>query len=161
MATFAGAGLKMAELQELTVSCIFESDDWITIGSPDAPDGRRAQMQPFAHVLMQQWLKIRAEADTVGTLVFPATREGRTMHKATVLRATAEQVRLAGISATRDERASPQTLRNSYAATLFQANMPIELIAEALGFRQIISAQRLLGAWETWNERADSRTSAA
>jgi len=157
VATFAGAGLKMAELQTLTVSCIFEIADWITVNGSGADISHRAHMQPFADKLLKQWLKVRAAAGTAGQLVFPATREGRTMHKATVLRATSEQIRLAGISAARSERASPQTLRNSYAAALFQADIAMEQVAEAMGFRQIISAQRLKGAWDSWNERANSR----
>jgi len=79
------------------------------------------------------------------------------MHKATVLRATSEQIRLAGISEARSERASPQTLRNSYAAALFDSGIAMEQVAEAMGFRQIISAQRLRGAWDSWKERASSR----
>lgn len=156
VATFAGAGLKMSELQSLTVSCISEFDNWITVKSPGSSISHRAQLQPFAHALMKQWLEIHAAANTAGPLLFPATRAGRSMHKATVLRATTEQIGLAGISQERGERASPQTLRNTYAATLFQAGMATELVAETMGFKQIISVQRLKGAWDTWVARANA-----
>jgi site-specific recombinase XerD len=157
VATFAGAGLKMAELQTLTLSGLSETHDWITLIGSGIDASHRAQMQPFTDELMKQWLQVRADAGTAGSLVFPATRAGRMMHKATVLRATAEQLRLAGISAARDERASPQTLRNSYAAALFQSGIEVDRVAAAMGFKQIISAQRMKGAWDTWTERATSR----
>jgi site-specific recombinase XerD len=157
VAIFAGAGLKMAELQTLRLNCLSENHNWISLIAPGIDASHRAYMQPFAQQLMKQWLQLRAEAETAGNLVFPATRAGRAMHKATVLRATAEQIRLAGISAARDERASPQTLRNSYAAALFQSGVEVDRVAAAMGFKQIISAQRMKGAWEIWTERANSR----
>jgi site-specific recombinase XerD len=150
---FAGAGLKMAELQGLTVSCIFMADGWILIESPNSRFSHRTQMQPFARHLLVQWLSAREAAATAGHLVFPATRAGRPMHKATVLRATSDQVSRTGISAQRTERASPQTLRNSFAATLFESGHATELVAEWMGLGQVLSAERLRGAWETWQHR--------
>ena len=150
---FAGAGLKMAELQALTVSCIFLSEGWILIESLDSRFSHRTKMQPFARHLIERWLNLRQRSGTVGALVFPATRAGRPMHKATVLRATADQIKQTGIAAQRVDRASPQTMRNSFAAALFETGQSTELVAEWMGFGQLLSAQRLRGAWEVWKER--------
>jgi site-specific recombinase XerD len=153
VALFAGAGLKMAELQSLTVSCIFMSEGWILIESLDSRFAHRTKMQPFARHLTEQWLILRQRSGTAGALVFPATRAGRPMHKATVLRATADQIEQTGIAAQRVERASPQTLRNSFAAALFESGQGTELVAEWMGFGQVLTAQRLRAAWEVWKER--------
>jgi site-specific recombinase XerD len=153
VAVFAGAGLKMAELQNLTVSCIFTDEGWILIKSPASRFAHRTQMQPFVKALMTSWLESRRALGTVGSLVFPATRAGRTMHKATVLRATTDQIRRAGITQRHKTRVSPQTLRNAYAAMLFESGQATELVAEWMGFDQLLSAQRLKGAWDAWQER--------
>lgn len=157
VAAFAGAGLKMAELQGLTVSCKFEGDDWLTFSDGAAQEPRRARLQPFALPILRAWLTIRADGETAGTLVFPATRAGRPMHKATVLRATHDLLGEAGVHDASGGRISPQTLRNSYAARWFESDMDIETVAQTLGFKQVVSAQRLKAAWEAWNQRA-SRT---
>jgi site-specific recombinase XerD len=153
VAVFAGAGLKMAELQNLTVSCIFVDEGWILIKNPASRFAHRTQMQPFAKALMASWLESRSALGTAGALVFPATRAGRTMHKATVLRATTDQIRRAGIAQQHEARVSPQTLRNAYAAMLFESGQATELVAEWMGFDQLLSAQRLKGAWDAWQER--------
>jgi len=158
VATFAGAGLKMSELQGLTLNAVNLDQALLTVFSTGTVVSHRAQLQTFAQTLLKHWLDVREQAQTAGNLVFPATREGRTMHKATVLRATTEQIKLAGISQDRDERASPQTLRNTYAANLFETDASIESIAETMGFKQIISAQRLKGAWETWAARCHTKS---
>jgi len=154
VAAFAGAGLKMSELQELTVSCTFEESDWLSFGGRTPQTERRARVQPYALPILREWLAVRTEAGTAGPLMFPATRAGRPMHKATVLRATNDVLASAKIGGGHGERISPQTLRNSYAAIWFESNMEIETVAQTLGFRQVISAQRLKGAWEAWNTRA-------
>ncbi len=154
VAAFAGAGLKMAELQVLTVSCKFEDGDWLTFSEGVPPSERRARLQPFALPILREWLSVRAQAETAGQLVFPATRAGRSMHKATVLRATNDLLCAADVRETHGERISPQTLRNSYAAFWFESEMDIETVTQTLGFKQIVSAQRLKGAWEAWNQRA-------
>jgi site-specific recombinase XerC len=152
VAMFAGAGLKMRELQGLTVSCEIEGD-WLVVDARPRSE-RRAKLQPFAADILRQWLSLRAAAETEGPLVFPATRAGRTMHKATVLRATVDLLAPVALPAAQAGRISPQTLRNSYAAEWFEAELEIDTIALALGFKQPVSAQRLRGAWETWQERA-------
>jgi site-specific recombinase XerD len=153
VALFAGAGLKMRELQDLTVSCKIE-DDWLILDARPRTE-RRAKLQPFAADLLRDWLALRAEAETAGSLVFPATRAGRAMHKATVLRATTDLIELAALPLASDSsRISPQTLRNSYAAAWFEAGLDIDTIALALGFKQLVSAQRLHGAWDIWQARA-------
>lgn len=61
-------------------------------------------------------------------------------------------------AARRAERISPQTLRNAYAATLFDSDASDELIAERLGFAQLLSAKRLRAAWHDW-QRARAHAS--
>ena len=75
------------------------------------------------------------------------------MHKATMLRAVDALVEAAGISRSREARASPHTLRNSFAADLFESGVEPEVVGQWLGFAQAVSANRLHRAWKTWNEQ--------
>ena len=99
------------------------------------------------------WLEARKLAGLPGQLVFPGSPSGRPMHKATVLRAIDALMEAAGVAQTRAERASPQTLRNTYAADLFERGFDIDRVGQWLGFLQPISAGRLHRAWKTWAER--------
>jgi site-specific recombinase XerD len=78
------------------------------------------------------------------------------MHKATVLRAIDALMEAAGVAQTRSERASPQTLRNTFAADLFERGVDTDQVGQWLGFLQPISAGRLHRAWKTWAEREAS-----
>jgi integrase len=75
------------------------------------------------------------------------------MHKATMLRAVDALVDAAGIGESREARASPHTLRNSFAADLFESGVEVEVVGQWLGFAQAVSANRLHRAWKTWSER--------
>jgi site-specific recombinase XerD len=72
------------------------------------------------------------------------------MHKATMLRAIDAVVDASGIAASRVARASPQTLRNTYAAELFDEGVDPERVGQWLGFQQMISVHRLHRAWQDW-----------
>jgi hypothetical protein len=78
------------------------------------------------------------------------------MHKATMLRAVDALVDAAGIAASRQSRASPQTLRNTFAADLFESGVEAEQVGQWLGFVQGVSANRLYRAWQTWIDQQDS-----
>jgi integrase len=82
------------------------------------------------------------------------------MHKATMLRAVDALVEAAGISRSREARASPHTLRNSFAADLFESGVEPEVVGQWLGFAQAVSANRLHRAWKMWNdqEKFDAET---
>jgi len=96
------------------------------------------------------WLEVRAAVGLAGVLAFPASSSGRPMHKATALRAIDALIGTAGIAASREARASPQTLRNTFAADLFDSGVDPELVGQWLGFAQPVSAHRLHRAWKTW-----------
>jgi site-specific recombinase XerD len=72
------------------------------------------------------------------------------MHKATMLRAVDAVIEAAGIADSRAARASPQTLRNTFAADLFESGTAPERVGQWLGFQQQISAHRLYRAWQNW-----------
>jgi site-specific recombinase XerD len=75
------------------------------------------------------------------------------MHKATMLRAVDALVDAAGIGQSREARASPHTLRNSFAADLFESGVEPDVVGQWLGFAQAVSANRLHRAWKTWHEQ--------
>jgi site-specific recombinase XerC len=72
------------------------------------------------------------------------------MHKATMLRAIDAVIEAAGIANSRTARASPQTLRNTFAAELFESGTAPERVGQWLGFQPQISAHRLHRAWLNW-----------
>ena len=72
------------------------------------------------------------------------------MHKATMLRAIDAVIEAAGVSRSRSARASPQTLRNTFSADLFDSGTAPERVGQWLGFQQMISAHRLYRAWQIW-----------
>lgn len=59
-----------------------------------------------------------------------------------------------GVKAIRDpeHRASPQTLRNTFAAELFERGETPALVAEWMGFAQPVSAERLYESWKLWRQ---------
>jgi integrase len=155
IAVFLGGGLKTGEAGALAVSCVRVGSPWITIESANPMLTRRTRLAPFAGAVLDAWLGERRHAELAGNLVFPASPSGRPMHKATMLRAVDALVDAAGISASRVSRASPQTLRNSFAADLFESGVEAELVGQWLGFLQPVSANRLYRAWQTWVDQQD------
>ncbi|MGH8783334.1 tyrosine-type recombinase/integrase [Paraburkholderia sp.] len=155
-ALFLGGGLKTGEAATLAVSCVNPGSPWVTIESPDPQLTRRTRLSPFAVPILDAWLAERRLSEAVGTLVFPASVAGRPMHKATMLRAVDAQVEASGIADARAARASPHTLRNSFAADLFESGVAPELVGQWLGFIQPVSANRLHRAWKKWAEKQES-----
>jgi site-specific recombinase XerD len=157
LAAFLGAGLKTGEAQALPERCLARADGWLQIESVDPRLTHRTRPLPFARGAFDAWLRERAAAPTAGNLAFPSGPDGRPMHKATVLRAIDAQVEAAGIAHLRSQRASPQTMRNSFAAHVFEGGESAELVAEWLGFEQLESALRLQTQWRTW-QRSEANT---
>jgi site-specific recombinase XerD len=156
IAAFLGGGLKTGEAAALTVSCVNVGSPWVTIESANPMLTRRTRLAPFATAVLDAWLAERRHTELAGNLVFPAAPSGRPMHKATMLRAVDALIDGAGIAASRLSRASPQTLRNTFAADLFESGVEAELVGQWLGFVQAVSANRLYRAWQTWVDQQDS-----
>jgi site-specific recombinase XerD len=150
VAVFLGGGLKTGEAIALTMRNISTDTAWLTVDGDNPLLSRRTRLAPFAVAVLGAWLEVRAAAGLAGLLVFPASSSGKPMHKATALRAIDALIDAAGIAASREARASPQTLRNTFAADLFASGVEVELVGEWLGFAQPVSAHRLHRAWKTW-----------
>jgi site-specific recombinase XerD len=155
IAVFLGGGLKTGEAGTLTISCVRAGSPWVTIESANPMLTRRTRLAPFATAILDTWLAERRLTELAGDLVFPASPSGRPMHKATMLRAVDALVDAAGIAASRQSRASPQTLRNTFAADLFESGVEAEQVGQWLGFVQAVSANRLHRAWQTWIDQQD------
>lgn len=156
IAVFLGGGLKTGEAGALSVSCVNVGSPWVTIESANPMLMRRTRLAPFATAILDAWLAERRLSELAGNLVFPASPSGRPMHKATMLRSVDALIDAAGIAASRASRASPQTLRNTFAADLFESGVEAELVGQWLGFVQAVSANRLYRAWQTWADQQDS-----
>src|SRR5579863_673652 len=156
IAVFLGGGLKTGQARDLTISCVETGKPWVTIESANPAFTRRTRLSPFAAAVLDVWLAERRSSALAGNLLFPASPSGRPMHKATMLRAVDALIDEAGISQTRTARASPQTLRNTFAADLFESGASVELVGAWLGFVQMVSVNRLHRAWKSWHEEAES-----
>lgn len=153
IAVFLGGGLKTGEAAALTVSCVSAGSPWVTIESANPMLTRRTRLAPFATAILDTWLAERRHTELAGNLVFPAAPSGRPMHKATMLRAVDALIDGAGVAESRKSRASPQTLRNTFAADLFESGVEAELVGQWLGFVQAVSANRLHRAWLMWTDQ--------
>lgn len=142
--------MKTAEAAQLTVDCYAPGAPYITVDATNPLLIRQARLAPFAVELLDAWISERRAAGLAGELLFPAAPSGRPMHKATMLRAIDAVVAASGIAASRVARASPQTLRNTYAAELFDEGVDPERVGQWLGFQQMISVHRLHRAWQDW-----------
>ncbi|MDR5857091.1 tyrosine-type recombinase/integrase [Caballeronia sp. LZ062] len=150
VAAFLGAGVKTGEAAQLTVDCYAPGAPYMTVDASNPLLIRQARLAPFAVELLDGWIGERKSAGLAGDLLFPAAPSGRSMHKATMLRAIDAVVAASGIAASRVARASPQTLRNTYAAELFDEGADPERVGQYLGFQQMISVHRLHRAWQEW-----------
>jgi integrase len=153
VAVFLGGGLKTGDAIALSMSCVAPHSPWITIEAANPVFTRTTRLAPFALEVLDAWLEERRLAGLPGTLVFPGSSAGRPMHKATILRAVDALLESAGLADSRAERASPQTLRNTFAAELFEQGVSPDQVGQWLGFLQPISAGRLHRAWQMWTER--------
>ena len=179
-AVLLGAGLKLSEAEHLQVDALNLGQKQLTAVAEDPRYTRHVPLDARLAGILAYWLRTRDETAIQGTLVFPAGRSGHAMHKATALRAIDTLVASAKLREYADaepehqstmlpppgapvpqrkgERISPQTLRNAYAATLFETEVSDELLAERLGFAQPLSAKRLRASWQDW-QRARAHAS--
>lgn len=156
VAIFLGGGLKTGDAIALKLDCVAIGSEWVTIEADNPVFTRVTRLAPFAVDVLGAWLEARRLANLPGQLVFPGSPSGRPMHKATVLRAIDSLMEEAGVAQTRAERASPQTLRNTFAAELFERGVETDQVGQWLGFLQPISAGRLHRSWQAWAERETS-----
>jgi site-specific recombinase XerD len=150
VAAFLGGGLKTSEAAALPVSCFQWGQPWLSIETTEPALSRETRLAPFAIALFDHWVSERKTAGLLGELMFPSAPSGRPMHKATMLRAVDEVIDASGIGHARTARASPQTLRNTFAAELFETGTTPERVGQWLGFQQPVSAHRLRRAWQSW-----------
>ncbi|MDD1790293.1 tyrosine-type recombinase/integrase [Burkholderia gladioli] len=155
VAAFLGGGLKTGEARILTISCVKPGEPAVRLPSTHPAFERETHLASFAIALFDAWLAERRRCDIPGDLVFPSSLTGRPMHKATMLRAVDAIVEAANIANSRTERASPQTLRNTFAAELFENGVAPERVGHWLGFMQPVSANRLHRAWRTWRDNLE------
>jgi integrase len=147
---FLGGGVKTGEAAALSVRNFDWNQPWLTVEATNSALTRQTRLTPFAVALLNEWISERKTAGLPGDLLFPSTASGRVMHKATMLRSIDAVTLAAGIADSRTARASPQTLRNTFAADLFESGTTPERVGQWLGFQQEISAHRLYRAWECW-----------
>lgn len=156
-----GAGLKVSEILSLTVNCInLQDGPWITLRDKRSQFSHRTRPFTYAAQVLSTWLHLRERMGTEGGLLFPSdiktfVKNGKPVtgiHPATVVRITQAVILASGVKALRGEghRASPQILRNSFGAELFEQSESSALVAEWMGFAQTVSADRLLASWQMW-----------
>ncbi|CAJ0789670.1 Tyrosine recombinase XerC [Ralstonia condita] len=154
-----GAGLKVAQVQSLLLRQVHDALGGITIEPARGPS-YQAPLLEAARPALAAWLSVRRHAEVPGERVFVADASGRVMHAASVYRRV--EAWLAALPALmhRSERLSPQTLRNGYAAALFDAGAAPAEVGIALGLRDQTSAWRLRAAYADWQAAAHPDASA-
>jgi integrase len=168
VATVLGAGLKVQNVCGLTLNCINLTEGRIDLSRPR--HAHRARILPFANEPLRLWLQIRADNPLEKTatmnvpLVFPADRDGPgfgrhaktpALHASSVYRRVLRFLGEAGITG---ERASAQTLRNTYAGLLIEGGANDEQLVDYLGLSVSITARRLRAAYLNWKVRQDGES---
>ncbi len=149
-AVLLGAGLKVSSIKRLTLKCIDMDERRIELSGPHYT--HRARMLPFVVPPLSAWLAIQAErhggTTPEGHPIFEADRSlgfGRyakalVMHPSSIHRRTQRFLGEAGING---ERASAQTLRNTYACLLIEAGATDDELVDFMGLKASVSARRL------------------
>ena len=148
-----GAGLKVAQVQSLLLRQVGETLEMITV-EPTRGPAYQAPLLEAARPALAAWLAVRRHAEVQGERVFVADASGRVMHAASVYRRVEAWLAALPALTHRSERLSPQTLRNGYAAALFDAGAAPADVGYALGLRDQTSAWRLRAAYADWQAAA-------
>lgn len=151
MSTLLGAGLKVGNIESLTLNCI-DLAEW-RIELSQAHYTHRARILPFARPAIATWLQVRRQllpdpAEAAATPVFFADRTKgfgrqatqRTLHASSIFRRVQRFLAAMGIEG---ERNSPQTLRNTYAALLIDGGASDDELVDFLGLQASVTARRL------------------
>jgi integrase len=154
VAIMLGAGLKVGEARALQVDSVAGDASELHLVRADNGRAYDVPVFGFARVPILAWLALRKGSGALGELVFPAMPNGRPMHAASLYRRVEILLDEAGVLAGRSERASPQTLRNTYGAMHFEAGAGPAAVAQYLGMRDLESGWRLRAGYEAWVARS-------
>lgn len=140
-----GGGLKGAEVRRMSVSNIL-TGGWLEVWGVSGRH-HRTRLATFAQALLANWVKARREVGTPGKLLFPSTMAGAKMVRMTLYRIVHRQLAAAGIAL--EAREAPQTLRNTFAAMMFDAGESDAMVTEYMGLQEISSATRMRVNYQT------------
>jgi integrase len=154
VAILLGAGLKVGEARNLRTDSLAEDASAVHVVRPDNGRAYDVPVFAFARQVLLDWLAIRKASGALGNLAFPTMPDGKPMHAASLYRRVERLLDEAGVLAGRTERASPQTLRNTYGAMHFDAGAGPASVAQYLGMRDLESGWRLRAAYESWIARS-------
>lgn len=156
-----GAGLKVSHVEHLTLNCMDMVEERIELSQKGYT--HRSRILAFAVEPIQAWLSIQARmhggALAPAQKIFEADRSsgfGRnsksvTLSASSIHRRTQRFLETAGVTG---DRASAQTLRNTYAGLLIEGGATDEQLVDYLGLKASISAQRLRASFV--KSRADT-----
>lgn len=169
-AVFLGGGLKLREALALRVQDVAEraaGEYWLTLPATGSSLPHESVLRDWAARWFGEWLEVRAAGvprSRLSPTIFTKAPGGGGLTPSSVNRALTAvldarhwfgrfgavpaHVRRLPAEAVDPDRIDPQALRNSFAGTLFEAGEPLELVAERLGYADLLSAQRLHLAWQ-------------
>lgn len=154
-----GAGLKVNHIERLTLNCMDMTEERIDLSRPGY--AHRARILSFAVAPVKAWLSIQQQMHGGGHLeptqkIFEADRKsgfGRTSNSVTLSASSIHRrtQRLLGLAGITGDRASAQTLRNTYAGLLIEGGASDENLVDYLGLQASVTAQRLRTAYTKSN----------
>lgn len=139
METLYGCGLRVSELINLRLDCLFLSDGYLTVTGK----GRKQRLVPLGEVTadaLTDWLDERAGGKIMSgeeNYVFLAPRTGRRITRIRVFNIVRTLASRAGI----EREVSPHTLRHSFASHLLEGGANLRAIQEMLGHEDLSTTQ--------------------
>ena len=149
-----GAGLKVSHIGRVTLNCMDMVEERIDLSRPG--HAHRARILSFAVPAVKAWLSVQERMHgrklEPAQKIFEADRSsgfGRnsktvTLSASSIHRRAQRLLAMAGITG---ERASAQTLRNTYAGLLIDGGATDEHLVDCLGLQASVTAQRLRAAY--------------
>lgn len=126
-----GWGLRLHELQNLTVEALDVRLDYVTIPSKGHQGTRSSRKTlPYGQELkqvVQRWLRVRATHAILGESALFIDRYGRPLSGHSIRASIAELSHSAGV------RANPNRLRDTFATTMLNKDVPIEQVMKMMG----------------------------
>lgn len=155
VAMVVGAGLKLSEVDSLSVNCT--SDGFLHVPPKGVRLKRRCPVLPIASAGLSRWKEWITALPSLSTAVlFPAdvirrrydqAKPSEAMHPATLFRRISALLKEAGIDG---NRVGAQTLRNTYAAMLFEEGYSDKDMRDYLGIKlpeNVIFMRQQHAAW--------------